>query len=377
MRTLEVGHDGGAAFAAAHTWAGENMTANAVTMRDVARLAGVSVATVSFVINGSKPVLDETRERVERAMAEAGYRRNVIARALASKRTRVVGLLYPTAQRAVQGSAFQFFTSAAAEAQAQGYTLVVSPTVGSDSELSELTGAGLIEGLVVMEVHAEDSRVRFLQAQGVPFALVGRTADVTGIAYVDIDFDATVADALARLTALGHRDVLLLDTVTDADDIGGYAPPLRVRAAFERIGRELGMRTAAFGAARTADAGFAAAGRLVAQYGSATAVLVHDELLAAGFVAGLRALGVRVPEDISVGLIDSTADIASMIDPRLDVWAVPGEQLGRQGVAALIDVLDRGTVAPSAQNLVACRHVAGASLATPRSGALRPPSGAR
>ncbi|MFK4790526.1 LacI family DNA-binding transcriptional regulator [Microbacterium sp. ZW T5_56] len=352
------------------------MATNAVTMRDVARLAGVSVATVSFVINGSKPVTEETRQRVERAMAEAGYRRNVIARALASKRTRVIGLLYPTAQRAVQGSAFQFFTSAAAQAQVQGYTLVVSPTVGSDAELGELTGAGLIEGLVVMEVHADDARVAYLRAQGVPFALVGRTADVTGIAYVDIDFDETVTDALARLQALGHRDVLLLDTVTDPEDVGGYAPPLRVRSAFGRIGAERGMRTAAFGAARTADAGFAAAGRLVAQHPRVTAVLVHDELLAAGFVAGLRALGVRVPEDLSVGLIDSTPEIASMIDPRLDVWAVPGEELGREGVAALIDVLERGSVAPSAQNLVACRHVAGASLAAPRVGVLHQP-GAR
>lgn len=346
--------------------AGESMTSSAVTMRDVARLAGVSVATVSFVINGSKPVSDETRQRVERAMADAGYRRNVIARALASKRTRVIGLLYPTGERAVQGSAFQFFTSAAAQAQAEGYTLVVSPTVGSDAELAELTGAGLIEGLVVMEVRAKDSRVDFLQAHGVPFALVGRTEDVSGIAYVDIDFEVTVADALARLDALGHRDVLLLDTVTDPEDRGGYAPPLRVRSAFERIGRDLGMHTAAFGASRTADAGFAAAGRVVAQHEAVTAVLVHDELLAAGLVAGLRALGVRIPEDVSVGLIDSTADIASMIDPRLDVWAVPGEQLGRQGVSALIDVLERGGVAPSAQNLVACRHVAGASLAPRR-----------
>ncbi len=349
------------------------MANNAVTMRDVARLAGVSVATVSFVINGSKPVSEETRQRVEAAMAQAGYRRNVIARALASRRTRVIGLLYPTGERAVQGSAFQFFTSAAAQAQAQGYTLVVSPTVGSDAELGELTGAGLIEGLVVMEVWAQDPRVDFLRSNGVPFALVGRTDDVSGIAYVDIDFEATVADALARLRALGHRDVLLLDTVTDPDDHGGYAPPLRVRAAFERTGQELGMRTAAFGAARTADAGFAAAGRLVAQHGAVTAVLVHDELLAAGFVAGLRALGTRVPEDVSVGLIDSTVEIASMIDPRLDVWAVPGEQLGRQGVSALIDVLERGSVAPSAQNLVACRHVAGASLAAPRPGVLSRP----
>src|SRR5918998_5728985 len=95
----------------------------AITMREVAAAAGVSIATVSFVVNNSKPVAPETRERIERAVAELGFRRNVVARALVSRRTRIIALAYPMVEHRLGGSASEFITSAAQAASAAGYHL--------------------------------------------------------------------------------------------------------------------------------------------------------------------------------------------------------------------------------------------------------------
>ena len=90
----------------------------ATTMREVAEAAGVSIATVSFVVNNSKRVAPETRERIERVMAELGFRRNVVARALASRRTQIIALVYPMLAHRLAGSVTEFITSAARAASA-------------------------------------------------------------------------------------------------------------------------------------------------------------------------------------------------------------------------------------------------------------------
>jgi DNA-binding LacI/PurR family transcriptional regulator len=87
-----------------------------VTMRDVADRAGVSIATVSFVVNGTKPVSADTRTRIERAMADLGFRRNAVARALASRRTHILAMAYPALDHELSSSSLEFFTSAAATA---------------------------------------------------------------------------------------------------------------------------------------------------------------------------------------------------------------------------------------------------------------------
>ncbi len=111
-----------------------------VTMRDVAKRAGVSIATVSFVLNDTKPVTPATRQRIEQAMTELGFRRNVVARALASRRTRIIAMAYPALDHRFGFSAAEFFTSAADAARKQDYHLVLWPVGNDGGELTELVG---------------------------------------------------------------------------------------------------------------------------------------------------------------------------------------------------------------------------------------------
>ncbi|NQU76079.1 MAG: LacI family DNA-binding transcriptional regulator, partial [Planctomycetes bacterium] len=162
------------------------------TMLDVAKRAGVSISTVSYAINGTRPISEETRQRIFAVMEELGYRPHALARGLASKRSRIIALLFPTPERGLGITELEFVTSGADVARETGYHLVLWSSEMHDlSELQQLTQQGLADGVVVMEVHLNDERINLLRKIGFHFSMIGRCADTNGIGYVDIDFEQT------------------------------------------------------------------------------------------------------------------------------------------------------------------------------------------
>ena len=270
--------------------------AEMVNMRDVAHRAGVSIATVSFVLNGTKPVTPATRARVEQAMAELGYRRNVVARALASRRTHIIAMAYPALDHQFGFSAAEFFTSAADAARKQDYHLVLWPVGNDGSELTELVGQGLVDGVVLMEVQLDDPRVAVLQEIGTPFALIGRTSYLEGLAHVDIDFDRTVEDAVGYLYGLGHRRLALISGNLNDPLFSTYGPYVRSEAAYRRVAAEYGLETVVMECPGSTGAGQEAMADLVREYPDTTAVLIVNEFAALGAISGLNRLGLRVPD---------------------------------------------------------------------------------
>ena len=132
----------------------------ATTMREVAEAAGVSIATVSFVVNNSKRVAPETRRRIEEAMVRLDFRRNMVGRALASRRTRIIALVYPAMEHRLGDSAMEFVTSAARTAGAVGYHLVLWPVSNDAAELTDLVGQGLVDGVLLKPVgYPEPERI--------------------------------------------------------------------------------------------------------------------------------------------------------------------------------------------------------------------------
>ena len=124
------------------------------TMQDVAKHAGVAVMTVSYAINGTRPISEETRQRIFAAMEEMGYRPNVLARGLASKRSRIVALLLPAAKRGLGLTELEFVMSATEVARENGYHLVLWPTEIRDPRaLQQLMQRGLVYGVIVLETH--------------------------------------------------------------------------------------------------------------------------------------------------------------------------------------------------------------------------------
>ncbi|MCL2514759.1 MAG: LacI family transcriptional regulator, partial [Microbacteriaceae bacterium] len=293
-----------------------------VTMQQVADRAGVSISTVSFVVNDTKPVTPETRERVLQAISDLGYRRNTIARALASRRTRILALIYPLIDHRNHNA---FIESAATAAREHGYNLVLWPLHSDDvsTEITSLIQAGFADGVLLMEVQLDDERVQRLREADAPFALIGRTRDLEGIDYVDIDFERSIETAIDDLAALGHRHFSLVVEDWSATPLAGYAPPIRTEQAFRAAIAQRGFEGAVFRAPHQAHAVSTIVDRVLREASATTAIIsLHDEVSAA-FVNTLPHRGVAVPADMSVVAIASAPTLAEQLDPPLTVYPGP------------------------------------------------------
>lgn len=315
------------------------------TMREVAERAGVSIATVSFLVNDTKPIAPATRERIETAMAELGFRRNVMARALASRRSRILALAYPALQHKLGSTAAEFVAGAAREARKRDYHLVLWPVSNQADELSELVGGGLADGVLLMEVLLDDPRVPVLQRARLPFALIGRTVDPSGLDYVDIDFDQSLITAVDHLQSLGHQRFALVQEGPLRKGFRSYGPKRRTRQVFRRLAKERGLDITVAECGPSATKGRQAATRLVTDDADVTAVLVQNDHAAAGVVSGLQAAGRKVPADISVMSLLTSIDVGTMADPVLTMMRTPGAELGQLGVQHLIDQVEGRPVA--------------------------------
>jgi DNA-binding LacI/PurR family transcriptional regulator len=335
------------------------------TIRDVARLADVSIATVSFVINDSKPVAPATRARVEEAMRQLDYRRNALGRALASKRTRVIALLYPALQRRLSETAVKFFTSATQAAKDLGYNLILWPISNEAEQVEELISSGFIDGVLLMEVQLDDPRVEQLQGSTMPFALIGRTRHPESLPYVDVDFENSVIEAVSYLEGLGHRALCLVDSDGAEHALTDYGPLVRSRATFAAETKRLGLASAQISCENSPISGQAAAERLLLAAPDTTAVILMNDNASFGFINGLNKHGFEVPADMSVLLIGASPAVAATTNPQLTVMTLPSTELGRMGVETLIDQLEeRGK--PLRQALVRCKFEEGQSTGPAR-----------
>jgi DNA-binding LacI/PurR family transcriptional regulator len=335
-----------------------------VNMRDVAQRAGVSIATVSFVLNGTKPVTAATRARVEQSMADLGYRRNMVARALASRRTHIIAMAYPALEHKFGMSTAEFFTSAAEAARKEDYHLVLWPVGNDGVELRELLGQGLVDGVVLMEVQLDDPRVGILLQTGMPFAMIGRTTELEGLSHVDIDFDTTVETAVEHLYELGHRELALVSGDLNDPRFHAYGPWVRTEDAYRRVVAEYGLETVVLECSDTTHAGQEAAERLVREHPETTAILVLNEYAALGVVSGLNRMGRAVPGDFSVLPLLMVPETAALTNPELTIMRTPGPELGQLGTEALIRQLENADPLPP--QLVPAKLLPGATTAPPR-----------
>jgi DNA-binding LacI/PurR family transcriptional regulator len=334
------------------------------TMHDIAKRANVAVSTVSYALNGTRPISAETRRRIEQAMEELGYRPHALARALASKRSRIIALLFPPRAGGLGTTDFEIVTGAADAAKERGYHLLLSPLPVDDREAQEqLTMQGLIDGAVVMEIRLHDERIDLLRAADTAFSLIGRTEDTSGISFVDIDFEQMTREAVEHLAALGHEHIAFLNHSQSAFD-AGYGPSVRAQASYERTVRAAGLEPVVRMCDDSPRAGYQTFKELVATHPHLTALVAMNEGATVGSMQAIVAQGRRVPDDFAIVSIASSERAAEMTMPALTTMEVPSNQLGRLGVEALLRQLDEDGAAP-VQQVLPCRLVVRGSSGPP------------
>jgi DNA-binding LacI/PurR family transcriptional regulator len=337
--------------------------AEMATMQDVAKLANVSLSTVSYALSDTRPVSAATKMRIEAAMSELGYHRNAAARSLASRRSRVLALTFPAMQQALGGTVSEFVASAAEAAAQYGYHLVLWPFGANQPlEIRDLAMQGMADGVLLMEVRLADPRVEALRDAGVPFTMIGRTEDVTGLSYVDIDFAQTTEDAVAHLAGLGHERIAFVNH-SEASSLDGYGPTIRAGDGYRDAMTRRGLVPQAIFCDEDPSAGRAAMTSLLTREPGLTAVITMNEIATFGVTVELQAIGLQIPRDVSVLAIVTSPGVGAMSNPPLTTMHSPGAELGRRGVQSLVALLEGDGTEGTEPALLTCRLEQGGSIA--------------
>jgi len=305
----------------------------APTVHTVAKLAGVSIASASRVLNGlgASP---ETEQRVRAAAAKVGYVPNAVARSLRSRRTDMLALAVEDIGNPVYVAMMRAMETVVRRA---GYRLVVHATgADPDGEVELLDGLAkrYVDGLVLVPIRVTDAHLEALSRAAGPVVVVGALPDDVEVDNVRTDSHSGVGLALSHLVESGRRRIALingpLDTVPGAARQAGYL------AARDRLGLPADDALIEIGDFRYED-GRRATERLLDRV-RPDAIFCANDLIAVGALHTLLSRGIRVPEEIALVGMDDT-DLARMSFPQLSSVSLGSEERGQTAAQLLLDRL--------------------------------------
>jgi DNA-binding LacI/PurR family transcriptional regulator len=278
------------------------------TIRDVAQRAGVAPSTVSYVLNGSRSISQETRRRVQEAVDTLGYHPRASARTLRSSRTRVIALALPRTahfQHSVDG---RFAIELSDAANSLGFDLLLTTNRDKAEGLRRVALSGLADAAVLMAVDMEDARIDVVREVGFPAALIGRPADEDALPWTDLDWEAAAALTVRTLSAAGHRALVYL-APGEAEVRARRSYALRGIAGARRGAAETGCAVEVVhslddpaGTVRRLRALLAGGGS--ARRARPTALVVQHPSAHHHILASLpSAAGLRVPDDLTMVVI--------------------------------------------------------------------------
>lgn len=302
------------------------------TMVDIANRAGVALSTVSYALSGKRSVSVETRERIQQAIQELGFRPHAPARALASRSSRTISLFFPASEDDLQLESHIFLTGVAEATSAADYSLLVSTAAEDPADIAATLETGRADGVILMEVRMQDERVERLRIGERPFSLIGRCSDNDGVSFVDFDFEHAVGSALDHLAQLGHRHIALLNR---APALAGsdYGPTIRSRAAFEQGLGRLALDGAQLVCEPSRDSWLQV--RAFLERTPACTAAITLSVTFAPLLAALTNVGRRIPDDFTVVAIVAP-QVAELVTPPLTTVDMPAFEMGRLGAEILI-----------------------------------------
>ena len=331
------------------------------TIRDVARVAAVSIATVSATLNGSGRVSAETRKRIWATIETVGYHPNAIARSLRLGRSRLIGMVVSDITNPFAG---QLIRAAEATAFKAGFSLIVC-TRGDDLHRLEAVLTQLcaqqVAGIVLSPPGSRARHRRLLERPDLP-PLVTIDHKVPGLArdFVGADNPAMVALLVEHLVRLGHRHIVMV-----SGRRGVWTADERCRGFLEALGRA-GLNADPARCIRadyTGRSGFQAARRLLVHPDRPTAVIGANNTIALGILEAVLACGLVCPADIAIAGIDEVP-WSGLVRPRITVVTQPVDTIAATAMEWLLErILQPDLPAAARERLVAPTFIEGESCA--------------
>ena len=308
------------------------------TIKDVAKRANVSTSTVSRVISNSPRISDETKEKVKEIIKELNYHPNIIARNLAERKTRTLGLILPNEAEDLFKNPFfvQAMKGISIYAQKKGYNMMYSFGKDDKEELSYIKNyidTKLVDGLVLLTVKENDHVIEYLKSQNFPFVVIGRPENSEEILWVDNDNFQAMYNVVNTLIVRGHKSLAFIGAIPtmmmSRDRLDGFRRALIVHGI--PINEALISEKLEF----SEECGYAATMEILSSE-RPSAIITTDDLLAFGAMKALKET-----KNIDVSLVGfNNTPLAEYHKPSLSSVDINACKLGYQAAKLLISKLN-------------------------------------
>lgn len=334
-------------------------------IHDVARVAGVSISTVSYALSGKRPIGEKTRKRIDDAVLKLNYMPNAAGRMLAGTRTRIFALTAPLRSDTYAPAHMAFVLAVVTAARRFDYDVLLLTEDEAIEGLQRVSSSRLVDGIIVLDVSIADERADLVRSLNVPAALIGVPGNAEGLVCVDLDFEGAAALAVDRLVDAGHVSIALLGHPQAVYERGSNFHA-RFRDGFLRRAAEQGVEGVFVMVEKEAPQVRAALdGVLDSGFGVTGLVLHAEEGVHKVILEALAIRGLSVPGDVSVIAGVPTFD-TSQFDPPLDaIPLVPTDSCTR-AVELAVQQLDH-IIDPRVE-LIAPKYRSHGSVAAPRPG---------
>ena len=314
------------------------MKKSTITIKDVAKQAGVSISTVSRVINDSKPVTDEVKQKVLDVIKETGYIPNPLARSLVTKKSQLIGVIVPEVSDSFVN---EILNGIEEEAKMYDYEILLANTYSDKAQelkCINLLRAKQVEGIVMISWKVEEEHINYIQNCGIPASYISKTARDYDIHTVSVNNTEATYDMTKYLIEKGHKDIAFImtsqdDTVLEMERLSGYEKALKEKNI--KINKDL----IKYGET-TYEAGYSSMKELLNEGKVPHAAFVTGDEAAIGAINAICDAGYRVPEDISVAGFNDVK-IAKIYRPKLTTVHQPLYDMGAVAIRMVIKMINK------------------------------------
>ena len=314
----------------------------AVTIKDVAALAGVSPSTVSRTCKNNPSISEETKERVRKAMAELGYEPNFQASNLASQNSRTIGIILPASAKEVYENSFYLEAIQGISHYCNGRQYMTTIVTGQDEAeildaVRSMSRSGKVDGFIILYSKKDDPVIDYLFNEGLLYILIGKATQYTNqTIYIDNDNLLAGREAAEYLYQLGHRRIAYLGSdsslMFSADRKAGYQLAL--------ASHQLPVRPEYCVEVKNVSENNEEAIRgLLMQKDSPTAILVSDDILAVSLERVCLENHLAIPEDLSIISFNNSL-FARLTSPQLTSIDIGAGQLGSEAASQIINHIE-------------------------------------
>ena len=314
----------------------------AVTIKDVAALAGVSPSTVSRTCKNNPSISEETKERVRKAMAELGYEPNFQASNLASQNSRTIGIILPASAKEVYENSFYLEAIQGISHYCNGRQYMTTIVTGQDEAeildaVRSMSRSGKVDGFIVLYSKKDDPVIDYLFNEGLLYILIGKATQYTNqTIYIDNDNLLARREAAEYLYQLGHRRIAYLGSdsslMFSADRKAGYQLAL--------ASHQLPVRPEYCVEVKNVSENNEEAIRgLLMQKDRPTAILVSDDILAVSLERVCLENHLAIPEDLSIISFNNSL-FARLTSPQLTSIDIGAGQLGSEAASQIINHIE-------------------------------------